>query len=496
MEELRAQFPVLERVAYLNAGTNGPVPRTAFEAAEASLREQLEDGRSGAPLFERADRAHRRAARAGRARCSAPTSADVAITELHHRRRQRGAARARPAAGRRGADKRRGAPRRARRRSRPRARRRGVRVRVVPFDELPGAVEPETRAGRLLARVLGHRRACSIRALLAALGRARRCSTAPRASAPCRWTCARSAATSTRPRARSGCAGPSGIGYLYARAELVRRACPAPWPGYHALAHSERGARAGAHAGRPPARHRLPRTPPHRVGARRARRAGASRDSSACTSAASAGAERLAGLLRERGLRWRRAARSTLVSFEVADPPASVERLARARASSLRELPGHGRTSGPRSARGRARRRSSSGWRRASRTPLVAEQRHDPEHDRRDHHGEAEDSRPRAKTTASRRRPLAAELDARGSRRGSRGRSTTVTPIPATSETQITSSRASAVDDRARSRRLHRRRPPRHAGLLERAREQHRRCRPGSAAETTTGPARRCRTGA
>ena len=53
MEELRAQFPVLERVAYLNAGTNGPVPRGAFEAAAASLREQVDEGRSSGAWFER-----------------------------------------------------------------------------------------------------------------------------------------------------------------------------------------------------------------------------------------------------------------------------------------------------------------------------------------------------------------------------------------------------------------------------------------------------------
>ena len=31
-EEVRAAFPVLERYAYLNAGTNGPLPRAAAEA--------------------------------------------------------------------------------------------------------------------------------------------------------------------------------------------------------------------------------------------------------------------------------------------------------------------------------------------------------------------------------------------------------------------------------------------------------------------------------
>jgi selenocysteine lyase/cysteine desulfurase len=51
VDELRAEFPVLERLAYLNAGTNGPVPRRGVEAAEASLREQAERGRGGAPYF-------------------------------------------------------------------------------------------------------------------------------------------------------------------------------------------------------------------------------------------------------------------------------------------------------------------------------------------------------------------------------------------------------------------------------------------------------------
>ncbi len=48
-EEGRAQFPVLERLAYLNAGTNGPLPRTAVEAAEARLERDLAAGRSGGP---------------------------------------------------------------------------------------------------------------------------------------------------------------------------------------------------------------------------------------------------------------------------------------------------------------------------------------------------------------------------------------------------------------------------------------------------------------
>ena len=46
-EEARAQFPVLERFAYLNAGSSGPLPRTAVEAAQARLERDLTEGRSG-----------------------------------------------------------------------------------------------------------------------------------------------------------------------------------------------------------------------------------------------------------------------------------------------------------------------------------------------------------------------------------------------------------------------------------------------------------------
>ncbi|HZT54330.1 MAG TPA: aminotransferase class V-fold PLP-dependent enzyme, partial [Gaiellaceae bacterium] len=48
----RAQFPVLERCAYLNAGTNGPLPRPAVAAARARLERDLEQGRSGAAYID------------------------------------------------------------------------------------------------------------------------------------------------------------------------------------------------------------------------------------------------------------------------------------------------------------------------------------------------------------------------------------------------------------------------------------------------------------
>jgi L-cysteine/cystine lyase len=51
-EEARAQFPVLGRCAYLNAGSSGPLPRAAAEAMEARLEQDLEEGRSGREYIE------------------------------------------------------------------------------------------------------------------------------------------------------------------------------------------------------------------------------------------------------------------------------------------------------------------------------------------------------------------------------------------------------------------------------------------------------------
>ena len=52
--DLRSQFPVLERLAYLNAGSVGPVPRAGVEAAERELRDGLENGRGAKAQFQQA----------------------------------------------------------------------------------------------------------------------------------------------------------------------------------------------------------------------------------------------------------------------------------------------------------------------------------------------------------------------------------------------------------------------------------------------------------
>lgn len=48
----RAEFPVLGRLAYLNAGTEGPVPRRTVEAVQQRVSEEAEKGRCGRAYFE------------------------------------------------------------------------------------------------------------------------------------------------------------------------------------------------------------------------------------------------------------------------------------------------------------------------------------------------------------------------------------------------------------------------------------------------------------
>ena len=52
-EEARAQFPVLERFAYLNAGTFGPMAQSVYDAIAAEQRRALEAGRIERKRFER-----------------------------------------------------------------------------------------------------------------------------------------------------------------------------------------------------------------------------------------------------------------------------------------------------------------------------------------------------------------------------------------------------------------------------------------------------------
>src|SRR5262245_17129660 len=51
-DEARAQFPVLERHAYLNAGSSGPLPQAAVDAVRTRLERDLTQGRSGKTYIE------------------------------------------------------------------------------------------------------------------------------------------------------------------------------------------------------------------------------------------------------------------------------------------------------------------------------------------------------------------------------------------------------------------------------------------------------------
>jgi selenocysteine lyase/cysteine desulfurase len=76
---LRAQFPVCQRLAYLNAGTNGPLPAPAVAAAREQLDREQRDGRAGMAHFERRLALAQRL-REGYAACLCAAPQDVALT--------------------------------------------------------------------------------------------------------------------------------------------------------------------------------------------------------------------------------------------------------------------------------------------------------------------------------------------------------------------------------------------------------------------------------
>jgi L-cysteine/cystine lyase len=55
-DEARALFPVLERIAYLNAGTFGPLAQPTVEVVTDQVRHDLEHGRSGKPFVDEMNR--------------------------------------------------------------------------------------------------------------------------------------------------------------------------------------------------------------------------------------------------------------------------------------------------------------------------------------------------------------------------------------------------------------------------------------------------------
>jgi L-cysteine/cystine lyase len=78
-DEARGLFPVLGRLAYLNAGTFGPLATPTAAAVRAELERDLEHGRSGKPYFERL-LALRKEARAALAALVGAEPEQVALT--------------------------------------------------------------------------------------------------------------------------------------------------------------------------------------------------------------------------------------------------------------------------------------------------------------------------------------------------------------------------------------------------------------------------------
>ena len=75
----RSEFPVLEHRAYLNAGTEGPVPRRAAEAVTRRMEMELTEGRCGRPYFEGLMELAKQV-REGYARALGAQATDVALT--------------------------------------------------------------------------------------------------------------------------------------------------------------------------------------------------------------------------------------------------------------------------------------------------------------------------------------------------------------------------------------------------------------------------------
>ena len=75
---LRAEFPVLDRFAYLNAGTDGPLPAVAVRAATLELEREVAQGRAGAHFQRRSELASE--LRSAYARVLSCRADDVALT--------------------------------------------------------------------------------------------------------------------------------------------------------------------------------------------------------------------------------------------------------------------------------------------------------------------------------------------------------------------------------------------------------------------------------
>jgi L-cysteine/cystine lyase len=333
VEELRAEFPVLERIAYLNAGSNGPVPRRAAEAASAALAQQAERGRGGAAFFESVIGAGERL----RPRVAALLGCEPGELALTSNTTD-GVNTALSALGLGEGDEVLTSdeehpgllgPLGVARRSR------GITVRVAPFAELADAVGPQTRlvACSHVSWINGQvvdAKALASTGVRLLLDGAQGLGAIPFAVGE--LGCDFYAATGQK-----WLCGPNGIGYLYVRADLAAE-LPAPRPGYMSLADPGDALNSEL---KPDSR-RFDTTAPapeHYAWALAALEVLEERGLDAVRARATESAAKLAESLAERGATVAPRGRTTLVSWEDPDPVAAADRL-REGGVVVRNLPG------------------------------------------------------------------------------------------------------------------------------------------------------------
>ena len=242
-QAFRAEFPVLDRVAYLNAGTDGPLPRRAAEAALGRARLELERGRSGEEHAASAQALVERL----RGEAAALLGASAAEVALSHSTTD-GINTVMSGLGLAAGDEvltsdeeHPGllAPLAAARR------RDGIEVRLAPFESLAESVGPRTRlvaashVGWVSGRMLDTD-ALAVTGVPLLLDGAQGLGAVPveverlgcdfYAASGQKWLC-----------------GPDGIGYLYVRAERIGDLA-APWPSYVSLDDPRRALELALHA--------------------------------------------------------------------------------------------------------------------------------------------------------------------------------------------------------------------------------------------------------
>lgn len=331
----RAEFPVLERRAYLNAGTTGPVPARAVDATAAAIRDEAAHGRSGEERFARlGERAA--ALREGYARwlgcdpdsvaltTSTSAGVNIVVSGLGLRPGDEvltsdeehpgvlaplGSARERF----------------------------GIQVLMVPFDELPGAVTPRTRLV-----------ACSHVSWVS--GRLVDAAALAAAGAPVLLDGAQGLGALELDMAELGCdfyaasgqkwmCGPDGTGCLYVRPDRVE-ALAVPAPSYASLADPSRALELDLHPGA--RRFDLGSLPSHSLAwALASLEVLEAAGRSWVTERAAALAGGLAGALAGRGHDLPARHRTPLVAWRDEHAADTVARLA-AEGFILRELPGRG----------------------------------------------------------------------------------------------------------------------------------------------------------